>query len=58
MAGLHLSGVSALLLAICLAVFWYGSPPQTGLRPAYILRDEGGRLAVYHGGGRRAGKGL
>ena len=39
---------SALLLAICLAVFWYGGRGQDS--PAYILRDEGGRVAVYQAG--------
>ena len=39
---------SALLLAICLTVFWYGSRQTDS--PAYILRDEGGRVAVYQAG--------
>ena len=39
---------SALLLALCLAAFWYGSQKEDS--SAYILRDEGGRVAVYHAG--------
>ena len=39
---------SALLLALCLAAFWYGSQKEDS--PAYILRDEGGRVAVYQAG--------
>ena len=39
---------SALLLAFCLAAFWQAGRQQDS--PAYLLRDEGGRVAVYRAG--------